>query len=332
MDLLTQGLLGATVGELSSGKNLGNKALFWGAVGGLIPDMDTLITPFMEVASGLLFHRGISHSIFFALLFSPLFAWLIFKLYKKKYEYSIWLKLIFLTIFTHPLLDIFTTYGTGFFEPFSSMRLGFGTISVVDLFYTIPLLLSVIIVPFLRKTNELRFTLNLGLFILSHVYLILTVGNKLSVDNRVENQLKFQKIAHNEFITTPYILTNFLWNITAKTDSGYYVGSYNILGNDKTIQFEFIPKNEHLVKHFSEREEMQKLFFFSDDYFSLQEMNGKIYFNDLRYGKMHLPKNDRYVFSFQIQETPFEIFRNYPNTTFSSEDWQFMRKKIAGKI
>jgi inner membrane protein len=332
MDLLTQGLLGATVGELSSGKKLGNKAVFWGAVAGLIPDSDTFFASFMDVAQGLLFHRGITHSIFFAVLFSPIFAWLLFKLYKGKFEFSIWLKLIFLSVITHPLLDIFTTYGTGLFEPFSNRRIGFGTISVVDLFYTVPLLFAVIIIPFIKRTNEFRYTLNLILFAISHIYLVVTIGNKLSVENRVSNQLKIQNIEYSKFVTSPYILTNFLWNIAAKTDTGYYIGSYNILNRKRPINFEFVPQNKQLSENYKENDEMQKLIFFSKDYYSIQQEDNKLYFYDLRYGKMHLHSGSRYIFSFQIQQDPFKIIRNYPNASFSKEDGTYMRKKITGKI
>jgi inner membrane protein len=46
MDLITQTVLGAAVGEVVLGKKAGNKAIMWGAVGGLFPDLDVLITPF----------------------------------------------------------------------------------------------------------------------------------------------------------------------------------------------------------------------------------------------------------------------------------------------
>ena len=69
MDSLTQIILGAAVGEAVAGKKLGNKAAFWGAIAGTIPDLDVLIRHFAHPIDGALWHRGFSHSIVFALLF-----------------------------------------------------------------------------------------------------------------------------------------------------------------------------------------------------------------------------------------------------------------------
>jgi len=44
MDSLTQIVLGATCGEIVLGKNIGNKALLFGVIGGAIPDLDVFIS------------------------------------------------------------------------------------------------------------------------------------------------------------------------------------------------------------------------------------------------------------------------------------------------
>ena len=64
MDSLSQITLGAAVGEYFLGKKIGNRAMVWGAVIGTVPDLDVLGNYFMTDLNGLLFHRGISHSVF----------------------------------------------------------------------------------------------------------------------------------------------------------------------------------------------------------------------------------------------------------------------------
>ncbi len=81
MDSLTQITLGAAVGEVVLGKKIGNRAMLWGAIGGTIPDLDIIGNGFMTEIEALAFHRGISHSIFFAVLGAFGFAWLAQKLY-----------------------------------------------------------------------------------------------------------------------------------------------------------------------------------------------------------------------------------------------------------
>lgn len=75
MDSLTQITLGAACAEIVAGKKIGNRAMLWGAIAGTIPDLDVFFGGLMTEAQNLAFHRGISHSFFFAILFSFLIAW-----------------------------------------------------------------------------------------------------------------------------------------------------------------------------------------------------------------------------------------------------------------
>src|SRR5690606_32982244 len=113
----TQIVLGAAIGEAVGGRKMGNKAALWGAFAGTIPDLDVVFNAFYTPIEASLMHRGFSHSLFFAFLFAPFIAWGCFELYKKRYEYRTWLFLFFFGIITHPLLDVFTSYGTGLLWP-----------------------------------------------------------------------------------------------------------------------------------------------------------------------------------------------------------------------
>ena len=81
MDSLTQITLGAAVGEVVLGKKVGNRAMFWGAVGGTIPDLDVMANLVTDEMSSLAFHRSITHSAFFAILTPIALGWLVHRLY-----------------------------------------------------------------------------------------------------------------------------------------------------------------------------------------------------------------------------------------------------------
>ena len=68
MDLITQGLLGATVGYAAAGKTLGpKKSVIYGALFGALPDIDIVFKFFSNhPLADLFYHRGITHSLFFA--------------------------------------------------------------------------------------------------------------------------------------------------------------------------------------------------------------------------------------------------------------------------
>ena len=211
MDLITQTVLGAAVGEVVLGKKAGNNAILWGAVGGLIPDLDVLVAPLFSTVDGLFVHRGFSHALLFSFLLAPPLGWLIHRIHRKKESITVrqWAMLIFWAAFTHPLLDYFTTYGTGAFLPFSNYRVEFATIGIVDVFYTLPFILALVVIPFFKRSSLLRRNLILGTLILTSTYLLLTVGNKIYINTVFKEAFAKQQITYDRFKTTPLPLTNF---------------------------------------------------------------------------------------------------------------------------
>ena len=100
MDSFTQIALGAAVGEAVLGRKIGNRAMLWGAVGGTIPDLDIVANLFTDEMTALAFHRGISHSIFFAFVAAPILGFLVQRLYdsglyqKRVYKIGVMLALL----------------------------------------------------------------------------------------------------------------------------------------------------------------------------------------------------------------------------------------------
>ena len=92
MDSLTQIVLGASVGEATLGKKIGNKALLWGAIAGTIPDLDVFIGHYVDSVTKNEIHRGFSHSILFCVLFG--IAKIIFFAYLEKLNLSIIISII----------------------------------------------------------------------------------------------------------------------------------------------------------------------------------------------------------------------------------------------
>ena len=86
MDSLSQIVLGAAVGEVVLGRRIGNRAMIWGAVAGTLPDMDVLGKYVLSELDNLGFHRGISHSLLFAVLGALVFGWLTDRLYRSPHH------------------------------------------------------------------------------------------------------------------------------------------------------------------------------------------------------------------------------------------------------
>jgi len=309
MDLVTQVVLGAAVGEVVLGKKAGNKAMMWGAVGGLIPDLDVLIVPFYNVVDGLFAHRGFSHSLIFAFLLAPILGWLAYLIHKKKTSISKfeWMNLIFWAAFTHPFLDYFTTYGTGAFLPFSDYRLEFSTIGIVDLFYTLPIIVALVVIMFIKRTSNFRRKLILTVFTATSVYLVGTAANKLYVNSVFEKAFAHEGIDYQRLKTAPLPLTNFLWMGIAETEKGYYMGLYSNFDSTKPDGFSYLPRNEEALNSYADNEELKKLIRFTKGYYHVgQDENGS-YLADLRFGKAGIDESADYIFKFYLREVEGEL-------------------------
>lgn len=139
MDTITHTLFGLSlygaVDKQRMDKN-SKKAYLLTAVGtSQIPDID-VISRFWDT-EGLyqMWHRGITHSVFLTPVWALLFLLLSFLLFRVK-DKKLFL-LGWLAVFIHNTSDLFNAWGTGYLEPFSTMRVTFGTIPIVDLVFWI---------------------------------------------------------------------------------------------------------------------------------------------------------------------------------------------------
>lgn len=227
---------------------------------------------------------------------------------KENADWKGWAILFFWAIFTHPLLDSCTTYGTQLFQPFSDYRVSFNNISVADPIYTIPFLLCLIIASFLKRGSKTRAIFNWLGIALSSAYMILTVFNKMAVNQVFETSLKAQGIQYERMMTTPTILNNVLWSGVAEGDTAFYHSLYSLLDKSPEIpKFNVIPKNHHLIEKYKDDRVIKILKWFADDYYSvLIKKDGRLQLNDLRYGAFgdSFEKESDYIFNFILEETP----------------------------
>ncbi len=304
MDSLTQIVLGAAVGEAVLGKKIGNKAILWGAIAGTIPDLDILSKYFTDTVSALEIHRGFTHSLFFCILFSPIMAWLMQKIYKtKEATFKQWTLFYFLVLITHPLLDAHTTWGTKFFWPLD-IRLAYKNIFVIDPIYTLPLLFSIIAILFYKRTNPIRKKINnLGL-IISSSYMVLTIIFKSVSYNVFKKSLQEQQISYTNIIVKPTALNSVLWVANVKTKNSYLIGYYSLLDKSKKITFTSYPKNHELLGSLKNNPKVKRLIAITESWFTISKIDNKLYLNDLRFGVLSMkPNENRFVFSFLIENT-----------------------------
>jgi inner membrane protein len=339
MDSLTQIVLGAACGEIALGKKIGNKALLFGAIGGTIPDLDVFIGKFLYTnkVQTMAFHRGFMHSLLFAVLAAFLFGWFAYKLYNssKRKESTVqkdWIWLFFLSIFTHPILDCFTPYGTQLFAPFSNYRVAFNTISVVDPIYTLPFLICMLVVLFFKRTNAKRLKWTKAGIYISSFYLLFTLGNKFYIDSVFKKSFKKAGISMDRFSAQPSIFNNILWYAVAETKDKYHLTFYSLFDKSATANnIISIDKNHDLID--MNATNLKILAWFSNDYYriSKREEIGTYKYTDLRYPMLNPNDLNTSVFNFTI------FFKNkqwdllpFNGTPPSKEDFSNFFERLKG--
>ncbi len=275
MDSITQGVLGAAIGEAVLGKKIGNKGAIIGAIVATIPDLDVILYLFYDKLEMLSIHRGFSHSIVLSILAAFLIA---FVLSKTKWFQGINFKTLllfaWLCLFTHMLLDTFTAYGTQLFLPFSNRRLGFDSINVVDPVYTIPLIIGLILSLWVYKSHRNRLKFNRYGLIISSLYLIFTLLNKEGVKAGISNRLSNEKIEYNSLLTMPVGIANINWYGVAKGRDSIYMVKHEIL-SDKDNPIEVFPINEDLLNQI-DKNVAEKMRWFAKGFYTVEKENGKI--------------------------------------------------------
>ncbi|MFN5325218.1 MAG: metal-dependent hydrolase [Bacteroidota bacterium] len=301
MDTLTHIVAGAAVGELLLGKKVGKKAMLWGALAGNAPDVDAFMNFFVSDLDSLILHRGITHSVFVAAVVGPLLGWLLYNFYGRLHLFG-WMMLFTINIWFHEFLDTCTMYGTALLLPFSDYRFAFNNIFVVDPLYTIPLLITVMALLILPKNATSRRKWNLAGIFISSIYMASTFFSQSLAKQSLQLSLQDKDDVNYETVVVPTLFNTLLWNVTAKTDTGFWTGYVSVFDTSEKANLYFIPKDPVLEASLSGSIAVQRLSRFSNGFFVIRQKGSDYYFHDLRFGQVSgwSDSNSHFGFSFNL--------------------------------
>ena len=143
MDPVTHALLGAAAARVAVARPLGRAAWLPGAVGALLPDADALIRSQADPLLYAEYHRHFTHALLFVPAGGAIAAlpWLLSPRTRRRWAW--FLAAATIGYATHGPLDASTTYGTLLLWPFSSERIAWNAIAIVDPLFTLVLLAGV---------------------------------------------------------------------------------------------------------------------------------------------------------------------------------------------
>lgn len=301
MDLVTQAALGAALGELTAGRELGWRGAAWGAALGLLPDADALLRPFLSDLQELTWHRSLTHSVLFCALATPLLGRALPRL-QSGWSRASATTLVGLALATHVLLDCATTWGTQVAWPFSSAALTLRLVSVVDPLVTLPLLGGLALAR--ARGRPRAAALGLGL---AALYLLGLGAAKLWVGRVLATTLHAEGLAASRLQTKPTFANGLLWRATAELSDGeqVWVGYYSLL--DPAARFDHVrtvPRRLELLGPVRADGEVARLLEVLDGQAAVAPLGSGLVIQDLRYGQWRAWERTEspYVFAYAVEE------------------------------
>lgn len=320
MDTLTHIALGAVVGEVVGGKSLGRKAAIAGALIALLPDLDVAVQPFLSSAASMLFHRGITHSFLIWLIVSPIIGYIIWRFYRSTPTRT-WVMVSMAAWFSHIFIDGFNSYGTAWFLPFSQYRVAGGSIAVVDIFLTLPLLAFLVVLILQREAAVIKLARWLVGYVV--VYLCLSLVLQRIVETRAANEYRGKHFAVSQIHAYAVPFSMLVWQVNGETDSCFVLTNHGIFKNSSG-EFITFKKRWNLLAPFAYNAEVSKAIRFTQNQYIVTQRFDTLFISDLRLAPLALDgANTRFVVSFPIviSGTSITVGKAYPKRIVSKRSF-----------
>jgi inner membrane protein len=253
MDPVSQIALGAAVGHALAGRRLGGLAAAGGALGGLIPDLDVIWSGWgRDSIAYWELHRGVTHSLFFGPVVGTALGWASGALHARRRAAggkptqgltSAWIAVWVGALFTHPLLDTATIYGTQLLAPFSDLRFALPALPIIDPVYTLPLLIALALAGILGWRSRGAKRATVAALALTTLY----AGIGLWANERAEaialSDPALAARAPDEVRVTTTFLTPWLRRVSTEEAETRHVGFVSVLAPERPIRWFALPKD-----------------------------------------------------------------------------------------
>lgn len=167
MDPISQGAVGMIATQSVASNSKTKLAALVGFLAGTAADLDVLIKSDADPLFGLFLHRHFTHSLFFipfGAFFVAISLWSIAKIFKNPLPFNLLYIFSFIGFATHGLLDATTSYGTVLLWPMSSSRIAWDWIAIIDVLFTLPILVFIGLTLWLKNRNYARAGMLYALF------------------------------------------------------------------------------------------------------------------------------------------------------------------------
>jgi len=353
VDWLMQAALGAAIGEWMMGKRLGNRALAWGALFGILPGFEAVFAGFLDTAHELAAQRGASHSLVvmglgsWGMALGLVKIWTREKITKRQaggFVFGVWAM--------HVLVDCCSVKGAALFWPISQKRVAFGFLDSSDWFFTIPLVLAVIGLasfrdPVVKKTRgkattppstrRRRFYWGLGMSVL---YALAGLGLKFWVAAGFESDLARRGVQSQRQMESPTRSNIFLWRSVVDQGDQFRVGYRSVFEMPATpVRWTVYPKGETALAGVATLRETKTIMAVTDGWWLARPHAKGAWVGDLRlpefrtWGSKKGMVDSRLVDSWVIdpKSQGDRLRRSYIEQVDAGEYWKRLFARMLGK-
>jgi len=298
MDLITQGLLGATIAQASAKPDEVKRASFVGFCAPLLADADALIRSSEDPLLVLENHRHFTHALVFIPVGALIVALLLWPLLRKRLGFKRIYYYAFLGYATAGFLDACTSYGTHLLWPFSDGRIAWSIISIIDPVFSIGLIAAIVFGLIKTQTR----TGKAGL-VFAAAYLLLGVIQHERAASVA--QLEGQRRGHTieRLIVKPTMGNLLLWRSVYESVGMYYVDAVHVGVKGKVFRgsttevFDIKQDLPLLEEHTVVYRDIQRFELFSDGFLAWHPEHPTV-LGDVRYAM--LPTSIRPLWGIEV--------------------------------
>ncbi|MBL7765195.1 MAG: metal-dependent hydrolase [Chitinophagaceae bacterium] len=340
MDSITHIVMGAAIGDTLLGKKAGRKAALAGAFLKTFPDFDLFISGLSDNRKYILYHRSHTHAFLVEFLCAFPLALIFYFLFRKRISYKEWFMLSLVCLWGHSIVDVFTNYGTRLFLPFTNQLYSLNNISIVDLIFTVPMLLFVLVGLFFKNQSRGRMVCMRSSLLYAVLYLCLTFFNKIQADKVFRTSLKAKQTPYTSYMSNPTILNNLLWYSLATTRDSLYVGLYSLLEDSRTPEWRVYARHTELLDKHPSTKDIQLLTWFSQGYYICNRREDTLDFYAVKFGPTSFRQSDTsaekfFLFYYKLYTRDGKEILDFRQPSQSKEDFgrafDELLDRIAGK-
>jgi inner membrane protein len=341
MDPISHAVFGASISQAIWWKKYWNKVTILGWLIAMLPDIDIVLQyiPAINPLQASFFHRTMTHSLLFALCVAPLLGFLIKKLFPKKWiTWRTWTVVFLVALLSHIFLDLCTTYGIRLFWPFVDYGYEWNIITVIDVFFTIPLWCLVLITRLLERQKRYRKKWGRVRYcwvVFVAIYLAFLWYLQHSLKASMRDDMQKAGMQYERLFASPQFLQPFLrYGVIALPDGSYKVLHTSIFDTKPRLYqnvYWYHAENEHISRQNAWVGEMIAR---SHGWYLFEKVWNELYFIDIRFPRFlwwDASKAQLYPFKYRVagENTPEQVAQWL--TIPVQEAWDEYRSKVRGR-